>query len=177
MYPLYFPKSLNLSTHLPHLLKVRYVGRKVVWFLKFPLYFPKSLNLSTRLPHFEPSPGGFNLSWPSCTPGIVKFRIDNDRSYNICPLISLVQETRLTMPWWRAAAASAPSCRPPLKSRRANTEAESSSPTVPHPIIQQTQEKQEKTNLGYIIFYILISEFYKFNSLNQNDNVWMFTFI
>ena len=42
------------------------MGREVVWFLKFPLYFPKSLNLSTHLPHFEPSLGGFNLSWPSC---------------------------------------------------------------------------------------------------------------
>ena len=42
-------------------------SREVVWFLIFPLYFPKSLNLSIRLLHFEPSPGGFNLSWPSCT--------------------------------------------------------------------------------------------------------------
>ena len=41
-----------------------------MWFLKFPLYFPKSLNLSTHLPHFEPSLGGFNLSWPSCKPAL-----------------------------------------------------------------------------------------------------------
>ena len=33
-----------------------------MWFLKIL----KSLKFSTHLPHFEPSPEGFNLSWPSC---------------------------------------------------------------------------------------------------------------